>query len=140
MSDSQSKKRRWFSYKSSYNPESSGRSVSCKPIENIGGAERDRTADLLNAINPNLSGASYSWKKYPAFLTTESQQFFRLYQVLSQKIRTRFGQPQLFYHEKAFRKRTVHSQSVGRVIWLNGRDLRDLSLLERKKILRSVIP
>ena len=26
------------------------------------------------------------------------------------------------------------------IIWLNGRDLRDLSLLERKKILRTVIP
>ena len=26
------------------------------------------------------------------------------------------------------------------ILWLNGRDLRDLSLLERKKILRSVIP
>jgi bifunctional non-homologous end joining protein LigD len=26
------------------------------------------------------------------------------------------------------------------IIWLNGRDLRNLSLLERKKILRSVIP
>lgn len=26
------------------------------------------------------------------------------------------------------------------IIWLNGRDLRELSLLERKKILRSVIP
>jgi hypothetical protein len=46
----------------------------------------------LNAINPNLSRASYSWKKYPAFLTPERQQFFRLEQVLSQKIRTRFGQ------------------------------------------------
>src|SRR4029453_4960123 len=41
---------------------------------------------------PHLSRASYSWKKYPAFLTTEGQQLFRLYQVLSQKIRTRFGQ------------------------------------------------
>jgi ATP-dependent DNA ligase len=26
------------------------------------------------------------------------------------------------------------------IIWLNGRDLRDLALVERKKILRSVIP
>ena len=26
------------------------------------------------------------------------------------------------------------------IIWLNGRDLRDLPLLERKKILRTVIP
>src|ERR1051325_9916554 len=26
------------------------------------------------------------------------------------------------------------------ILWLNGRDLRELSLLERKKILRSVIP
>ena len=26
------------------------------------------------------------------------------------------------------------------ILWLNGRDLRDLSLLDRKKILRSVIP
>jgi bifunctional non-homologous end joining protein LigD len=26
------------------------------------------------------------------------------------------------------------------ILWLNGRDLRDLSLLERKKILRSGIP
>jgi bifunctional non-homologous end joining protein LigD len=26
------------------------------------------------------------------------------------------------------------------IIWLNGRDLRQLSLLERKKILRTVIP
>jgi len=25
---------------------------------------------------PNLSRASYSWKKYPAFLTDEGQQFF----------------------------------------------------------------
>src|SRR5262249_19443513 len=32
MPDRQSKKRRWFSYKSSYNPESSGRSVSHKPL------------------------------------------------------------------------------------------------------------
>jgi len=46
----------------------------------------------VNAIIPYLSGASYSWKKYPAFLTAEGQQPFRLYQLLSQKIRTRFGQ------------------------------------------------
>jgi len=53
MSDRQSKKRRWFSYK---------------------------------------SRASHSWKKYPALLTAEGQQPFRLYQLLSQQIRTRFGQ------------------------------------------------
>jgi hypothetical protein len=61
-------------------------------LKKFGGADRDRTEDLLNAIIPNLSRASYSWKKYPALLTSEVQQFFRLYQVLSQKIRTRFGQ------------------------------------------------
>jgi hypothetical protein len=44
------------------------------------------------AIVPNLSRASYSCKN-PAFLTAEDQQFFRLYQVLSRKIRTKFGQP-----------------------------------------------
>ena len=27
-------------------------------------------------IIPNLSRASFFWKKYPAFLTNESQQFF----------------------------------------------------------------
>jgi hypothetical protein len=42
-----------------------------------GGADRDRTDDLLNAIIPDLSRASHSWKKYPAFWITESQQFFR---------------------------------------------------------------
>jgi hypothetical protein len=42
-----------------------------------GGADGSRTHDLLNAINPNLSRASYSWKKYPAFLISEGQQFFR---------------------------------------------------------------
>jgi hypothetical protein len=31
---------------------------------------------LLNAIIPDLSRASYSWKKYPAFLTVKGQQFF----------------------------------------------------------------
>jgi hypothetical protein len=46
----------------------------------------------LNAIIRNLSRASYSWKKYPALLTAEGQQPFRLYQLLSQQIRTRFGQ------------------------------------------------
>jgi hypothetical protein len=45
-------------------------------IENIGGADRDRTDDLLNAIILDLSRASYSCKKYPAFLTAEGQQFF----------------------------------------------------------------
>ena len=48
------------SYKSSYNRESSGRSVNRNPLRNIGGADRDRTDDLLNAIIPNLSRASYS--------------------------------------------------------------------------------
>jgi hypothetical protein len=36
------------------------------------------THDLLNAIIPNLSRASYLWKKYPRFLRTEGQQFFWL--------------------------------------------------------------
>src|SRR4029453_13676144 len=59
---------------------------------------------------PHLSRASYSWKKYPAFLTTESQQFFRFYQVLSQKIRTRFGQPQLFIMKRRLPARFIHNQ------------------------------
>ena len=50
--------RRWFSYKSSYNRESSGRSFNHNTIENIGGADRDRTDDLLNAIQA-LSQLSY---------------------------------------------------------------------------------
>jgi hypothetical protein len=54
-----------------------------QPLEKIGGADGSRTHDLLNAIIPTLSRASYSWKKYPAFLTVKGQQFFRLYQVLS---------------------------------------------------------
>jgi hypothetical protein len=41
------------------------------PIEDHGGADGSRTHDLLNAIIPNLSRASCSWKKYPAFLTAE---------------------------------------------------------------------
>jgi hypothetical protein len=59
---------------------------------------------------PHLSRASYSWKKYPAFLTAEVQQFFLLYQVLSQKIRTRFGQPQLFIMKRRLPARFIHNQ------------------------------
>jgi hypothetical protein len=47
-----------------------------QPLEKLGGADGSRTHDLLNAIISNLSRASYSWKKYPAFLTSEGQQFF----------------------------------------------------------------
>jgi hypothetical protein len=47
----------------------------------------------LNAIIRNLSRASYSWKKYPAFLTADDYQIFPALEVLSQKIRTRLGQP-----------------------------------------------
>jgi hypothetical protein len=52
-------------------------------IEKHGGADRDRTDDLLNAIIPNLSRASYSWKKYPAFLTADDYQIFLALEVLS---------------------------------------------------------
>ena len=57
----------------------------------IGGADRDRTDDLLNAIIPNLSRASYSWKKYPAFLTVRVSSFSgfsKSYPEDSDKIRT----------------------------------------------------
>ena len=37
---------------------------------------------------PHLSRASYSWKKYPAFLTAKDYQIFPALEVLSQKIRT----------------------------------------------------
>jgi hypothetical protein len=33
-------------------------------------------AERLNAIIPNLSTSSYSWKKYPAFLTSEDYRIF----------------------------------------------------------------
>jgi hypothetical protein len=54
----------------------------------------------LNAIIPDLCRASYSWKKYPAFLTADDCQIFPALEVLSQKIRTRFGQPQLIILKK----------------------------------------
>ena len=54
---------------------------------------------------PHLSRASYSWKKYPASLTSEGQQFFRLYQVFHKKIRAAIT----LYREQAF-CRTLDSQ------------------------------
>jgi hypothetical protein len=42
----------------------------------------------LNAIIPNLSKASYSCKKYPAFLNSNVSSFSGFSKFLSQKIRT----------------------------------------------------
>jgi len=39
-------------------------------------SKRTSKGDLLNAIIPDLSRASSSWKKYPAFLISEGQPFF----------------------------------------------------------------
>jgi hypothetical protein len=65
------------SYKNSYNRASSGGSVKHNTMKIFSGADGSRTHDLLNAIIPSLSRASYSWKKYSAFLAAEGQQFFR---------------------------------------------------------------
>ena len=75
-------------YKSSYNPRYSLFIRITSHHEIFGGAYRDRTDDLLNAIIPNLSRASYSWKKYPAFLTAEDHQIFSALEVFHR----RFGQ------------------------------------------------
>src|SRR5262249_40797838 len=86
MSDRQSENGR-FGYKRSYNRESCGRSVNRNPLRiMVGPIGIERT--LLNAINPNLSRASYSWKKCPAFLTTEGQQL----SGFSKSYPRRFGQ------------------------------------------------
>jgi hypothetical protein len=64
MSDSQSKKRRWFSYKSS----TIGNLLSDQltvTIENIGGADGNRTHDLLNAIRFQLVTTAYQERETP---------------------------------------------------------------------------
>ena len=53
-------------------------------------------------------GLPISCKKYPAFLTAEEYQFFSALEGLSQKIRTRFGQPQLLILEKFCRATQPH--------------------------------
>jgi hypothetical protein len=70
-------------YKSSYNPRYSLFIRITSHHEIFGGTYRDRSDDLLNAIIPNLFWASYSWKKYPAFLTAEDHQIFSALEVLS---------------------------------------------------------
>jgi hypothetical protein len=62
----------------------------------FGGADRDRTDDLLNAIIPNLFRASRSRKKYLALLTADNYQIFTALEVLSQKIRTAARGPLAF--------------------------------------------
>jgi hypothetical protein len=48
--------------------------------------------NIVARIIPSLSRASYSWKKYPTFLTLTTSRFSQLWKFAT-KDRTRFGQP-----------------------------------------------